>query len=107
MSLTRSIAKNTTIQIVGKSVSTLLGLIAVAIMTRALCLEKFGLYVTATGFLQFIGIFSDFGFTIITAKMLSEPEFEKTKLLNNLFTWRFLTALFFQGLAPFVILLFP
>ena len=107
MSLTRSIAKNTTIQIVGKSVSTLLGLIAVAIMTRALGVEKFGWYVTATGFLQFIGIFSDFGFTIITAKMLSEPEFEKRQLLNNLFTWRFITALFFQGLAPLLILLFP
>ena len=95
------------IQIIGKSASTLLGLVAVAIMTRALGVEKFGWYVTATGFLQFVGIFSDFGFTIITAKMLSEPEFDKTKLLNNLFTWRFLTALFFQGLAPLIILLFP
>jgi O-antigen/teichoic acid export membrane protein len=106
-SLTHSIAKNTTIQIVGKAVSTLLGLVAVAIMTRALGVEKFGWYVTATGFLQFVGIFSDFGFTIITAKMLSEPEFDKTRLLNNLFTWRFITALFFQGLAPLIILLFP
>jgi len=107
MSLTRSIAKNTTIQIVGKVISTLLGLVAVAIMTRALGVEKFGWYVTATGFLQFVGILSDFGFTIITAKMLSEPEFDKTKLLNNLFTWRFITALFFQLLAPLIILFFP
>ncbi len=107
MSLTKSIAKNTTIQIIGKSISTLLGLVAIGIMTRALGVEKFGWYVTATGFLQFVGIFSDFGFTAITAKMLSEPEFDKTKLLNNLFTWRFITALFFQGLAPLVILLFP
>ena len=107
MSLTRAIAKNTSVQIIGKTISTILGLIAIGIMTRALGVEKFGWYVTATGFLQFVGIFSDFGFTAITAKMLSEPEFDKTKLLNNLFTWRFLTALFFQGLAPLVILLFP
>ncbi len=107
MSLTRSIAKNTTIQIIGKVISTMLGLVAVGIMTRTLGVEKFGWYVTATGFLQFVGIFSDFGFTIITAKMLSEPEFDKTKLLNNLFTWRFITALFFQLLAPLVILFFP
>ena len=107
MSITKAIAKNTSIQIVGKVISTLLGLVAVGIMTRALGVEKFGWYVTATGFLQFIGIFSDFGFTIITAKMLSEPEFDKTKLLNNLFTWRFITALFFQLLAPLVILFFP
>jgi O-antigen/teichoic acid export membrane protein len=107
MSLTKAIAKNTLIQIIGKAISTLLGLLAVGIMTRTLGVEKFGWYVTATGFLQFVGIFSDFGFTAITAKMLSEPEFDKTKLLNNLFTWRFLTALFFQGLSPLVILLFP
>lgn len=107
MSITKSIAKNTTVQIVGKSISTALGLVAVGVMTRTLGIEQFGWYVTATGFLQFIGIFSDFGFTAITAKMLSEPDFDKTKLLNNLFTWRFLTALVFQGLAPFIILLFP
>src|SRR3989344_8613128 len=107
MSLTRAIAKNTSVQIIGKTISTVLGLVAIGIMTRALGVEKFGWYVTATGFLQFVGIFSDFGFTAITTKMLSEPEFDKTKLLNNLFTWRFLTALFFQGLAPLIILLFP
>lgn len=107
MSTTKSIAKNTTVQIVGKAISTTLGLVAVGIMTRTLGVEQFGWYVTATGFLQFIGIFSDFGFTAITAKMLSEPTFDKKRLLNNLFTWRFLTALIFQGLAPFIILLFP
>ncbi|MBI2038121.1 MAG: flippase [Candidatus Magasanikbacteria bacterium] len=107
MSTTKLIAKNTIVQVVGKAISTVLGLVAVGIMTRALGVEKFGWYVTATGFLQFIGIFSDFGFTAITAKMLSEPDLDKEKLLNNLFTWRFLTALFFQGLAPFIILLFP
>ncbi len=107
MSLARAIAKNTTIQIVGKAVNTLLGLVAVGIMTRALGVEKFGWYVTATGFLQFVGIFSDFGFTIITSKMLSEPEFDKSELLNNLFTWRFITAFFFQALAPLLILFFP
>ena len=107
MSLTKSIAKNTIIQIIGKAVSTLLGLVAVAIMTRALGAEKFGWYITATGFLQFVGIFSDFGFTVLTAKMLSEPEFDKPKLLNNLFSLRLLTAIFFQALAPLVFLFFP
>ncbi len=107
MSLKRVIAHNTLIQIVGKTISVLLGLLAVAIMTRSLGVEQFGWYVTAAGFLQFIGIFSDFGFTITTANMLSEPYFDKNKLLNNLFTWRFLTAFLFQGLAPILILLFP
>lgn len=107
MSLTQSIAKNTAVQIVGKAASTLLGLAAVAIMTRHLGVEKFGWYATATGWLQFVGIISDFGFTIITAKMLAEPNFDQQKLLNNLFTWRFITAFIFQALAPLVFLFFP
>ncbi len=107
MSLANNIAKNTTIQLIGKVASTLLGLAAVALMTRQLGVERFGWYITVTGFLQFIGIVSDFGFTVTTANMLSEPPFEKSKLLNTLFTWRLVTALFFQGLSPLLILFFP
>ena len=50
MSLKRVIAHNTLIQIVGKTISVLLGLLAVAIMTRSLGVEQFGWYVTAAGF---------------------------------------------------------
>ena len=107
MSQTKQIYQNTIVQLVGKIISTLLGLAAVAIMTRSLGVEKFGWYATATGFLQFIGIFCDFGFTVISANMLSRPEFEKKSLFNNLFTLRFITALLFQGLLPFSIIFFP
>jgi O-antigen/teichoic acid export membrane protein len=107
MTTTKKIAHNTAIQLVGKVISTVLGLIAVAIMTRTLGVEKFGWYVTATGFLQFIGIISDFGFTVTTANMLAEPAFDKSKLFNTLFTWRLITAFVFQAAAPFLILFFP
>ncbi len=107
MSLTRQIARNTTVQLLGKALSTLLGLGSVMIMTRALGVEQFGWYVTAVGFLQFIGILSDFGFTITTSSMLAEPRFDKNKLLHTIFTWRFFTALIFNGLAPLIILFFP
>ncbi len=107
MSLKRKIAYNTIIQLVGKSLSTLLGLLSVFIMTRTLGAEKFGWYTTAIGFLQFIGIFSDFGFTITTANMLSEPKFQTQKLLNTLFSWRLTSAIIFHGLAPLIFLFFP
>ena len=107
MSTARAIAQNTAIQISGKAVSTLLGLAAIAMMTRYLGVEKFGWYITAIGFLQFVGIFSDFGFIVSTAKMLSEPAFDKQKLFNNIFTWRLATTIFFNGLAVAVIWLFP
>lgn len=107
MSEIRKIAHNTAWQIGGKIVSTGLGLIAVAIMTRSLGVEQFGWYSTAVGFLQFIGIFTDFGFTVITSSMLSEPAHDKSKLLSNLFTWRMITALVTQGLVPLTIFFFP
>ncbi|MFA6486068.1 MAG: flippase [Candidatus Magasanikbacteria bacterium] len=99
MSTTRSIAVNTAVQIVGKGISTLLGLLAVGIMTRALGAEQFGYYATAIGFLQFFAILCDFGFIVNTAKLLSEPNFDKKSLLNNLFTWRLITAVVFQAIA--------
>ncbi|EKD44042.1 MAG: membrane protein, partial [uncultured bacterium] len=86
---------------------TILGLLTVLLMVRGLGAEKFGWYTTAIGFLQFVGILSDFGFTITTANMLAEPHFDKEKLLNTLFTWRLLTAAIFQGLSPLLFLLFP
>lgn len=104
---TRNIVLNTSAQLVGKAISTILGLGALAIMTRALRVEEYGWYSTAIGFLQFIGIFTDFGFTVVSTKMLSEPAFDKQELLNNLFTWRLLTALLFQGILPFTIIFFP
>lgn len=107
MTLKKQIAHNTLIQLVGKIFSTLLGLLTVFIMTRSLGLEQFGWYVTVVGFLQFVGIFSDFGFILTTANMLAEARFEQKKLLDTLFTWRLITAAVFQGAAPLLFLLFP
>ncbi len=107
MTIKRQIAHNTIIQLTGKVISTILGLLTIFLVIRSLGAEKFGWYTTAIGFLQFIGIFSDFGFTITTANMLAEPKFDKEKLLNNLFTIRIATAAFFQGIAPLIFLFFP
>lgn len=107
MSLARALAHNTAIQIIGKAFSTALGFLAFAILAHYLGTEKFGWYITATGFLQFIGVLIDFGFTVTTSNMLSEPLFDKTKLFNTIFTWRFLTAIISFGIAPIIILAFP
>ena len=107
MTLTRSLAHNTALQIVGKIISTIFGLVAIGIMTRTLGTEEFGWYATAAGWLQFIGILSDFGFTLVVSNLLSEPRFAKQTVLNTTFTWRMITAVLFQGLAPLVFLFFP
>jgi O-antigen/teichoic acid export membrane protein len=107
MSTTRKVAHNTLIQMGGKVISTLLGLIALGMLTRYLGKEQFGWYVTAISFLQFVGILIDFGLTPVTAQMMSEPRFDKKKLLQNLLGFRFTSAVFFLGLTPIVALLFP
>lgn len=107
MTLHQTLAKNTIQQLVGKAISTALGMVAVAIMTRYLGVEKFGWYVTAVGFLQFVGLISDFGFTVTTSNLLAEPTFAKRAVLETAFSWRFISALVFQLLAPLVFLLFP
>lgn len=107
MSTTKKIAHNTAIQMTGKAVSTLLGLFAIGMMTRYLGTEQFGWYVTAISFLQFIGIVIDFGLVPVTAQMMAEPRFDKTKLLQNLLGFRFLSALIFLGLAPLLVMFFP
>ena len=39
--------------------------------------------------------------------MMSEPRFDKTSLFENLLGFRFVTAVVFLGIAPFVALFFP
>ena len=107
MTLKRAIAHNSIIQITANLFSTILGLVAVAIMTRSLGAEKFGWYVTASSFMQFVGIFADFGFMLITSAMLSENKFTHNRILNTLFTWRLLTAFISYGTAIVLIWLFP
>lgn len=107
MTTTRNIAHNTAYQLTGKVLSTLLGVLALGMMTRYLGTEKFGWYITTISFLQFIGILIDFGLIPVTAQMMSEPEHNKTKLFQNLLGFRFVTAIIFLGIAPFIALLFP
>ena len=104
---TKKVAQNTIVQLIGKAISTLLGLLSIGLMTRYLGTEQFGWYVTAISFLQFVGILIDFGMTPVTAQMMSEPLYEKKKLFANLLTYRFVTALLFLSIAPLIALFFP
>lgn len=107
VSLTRQIAHNTLYQIIGKAVSTLLGLLAIGMMTRYLGTEQFGWYITVITFLQFVGILTDFGLVPVTSQMMSEPTHDKKELFKNLLGFRFVTAVVFLGIAPLIALFFP
>ncbi len=107
MRLSTKVAYNTIAQITSKVVTTVLGLVAVAIMTRTLGRYGFGQYTTIMTFLSFFGVLADLGLTLVTTRMISEPGVDKEKMVSNLFTLRFLSALVFLGLAPLVVFFFP
>jgi O-antigen/teichoic acid export membrane protein len=107
MSTERKLAINSIVQIGGKIASTLLGLVSIALMTRYLSTEQFGWYTTAISFLQFAGILTDFGLIPVTAQMLSDPKFERSRLLSTLFTFRFVTAIICFIITPCIALFFP
>lgn len=107
MSITVKIARNTIIQIAGKILATIFGLVTVALMTRYLGKEGFGQYTTIIAYLQFFGILADLGLSLTTVRMISKPDIDEDKIVSNIFTLRFFTALFFLGIAPLVVFFFP
>lgn len=107
MSRTAAIAKNTVVQAVGRTIGTILGLLTLGLMTRYLGAAGYGAFTTVTSFLQFFGILVDFGLSLTTVAMLSEPGADRDKISSNIFTLRVVSAAIFFGLAPIVVLLFP
>ncbi|MFA5644102.1 MAG: flippase [Patescibacteria group bacterium] len=107
MELKRKIAQNTIIQIVGKIIATLLGVMALAIMTRYLGTAGFGEYSTIITFVSFFAMSADLGLTLISAQMISNPNEDQNKILSNLFSLRLVSALILLGLAPIFVLFFP
>lgn len=107
MSLKTKIAYNTAVQITSKAISTILGLLTVGIMTRYLGQEGFGQYTTIITFLSFFGILADFGLTLVTTQMISQPGADQNKILSNLFSLRLLSALIFLGASPIIVLFSP
>jgi len=107
MSLTQKVARNTLIQFSGKIISTIIGVITIAIMTRYLGQIGFGQYSTITAYLQFFAILVDMGLSITVVRLISDPQYDQQKIINNIFSLRFFSALIFLGLAPLIVIFFP
>ncbi len=93
MSLAHSIAKNVLLQYISRVIGTALGLATLSILTYYLGDEGYGQFTVAASYLQFIGTLVDFGLTITTIRMLSEPGADERKILGNLVALRLITAI--------------
>ncbi|MFA6417149.1 MAG: flippase [Patescibacteria group bacterium] len=109
MSLSRKIAHNTIIQMVGKIVSTVLGLFSLALITRYLGQTGFGEYTTIITFLTIFAVMADFGLTLVTVQMISgvDDKIREAKILNNLFSFRLLSVIALLALSPLVLFFMP
>lgn len=100
MTLLKAVAHNTLTQVIGKAVSTVLGVAVVFLVTRALGPSGYGEYTTVITFLSFFGIVADLGLTLITAQMISERGADERRIVGTIFSFRALTALVAYGVAP-------
>jgi O-antigen/teichoic acid export membrane protein len=109
MNLSRKIAHNTIIQMVGKIISTVLGLFSLALITRYLGQTGFGEYTTIITFLTIFAVIADFGITLVTVQMIScvDDKKREEKILNNLFSFRLISVIAFLALSPLVLLFMP
>lgn len=106
MSLSRSIAKNTVIQVAGKLLGTVLALIAAGLILRYLSETDFGKYTTIMAFLQMFGIFMDFGLYIVLIKRISGLQIPEdgsvatSEDANTIFSLRVLSGIVVLSIAP-------
>ncbi|TAL50737.1 flippase [Patescibacteria group bacterium] len=107
MTTARSIASNFSVQLLGKIVSILIGLVSVAILTRALGISAFGEFTTATTYLQLFGVVVDFGLTLTLIVMISKPGIDEARIVGNFFGLRLVTGFILFSLAPLLVLVFP
>lgn len=94
-SIGQALAVNTVVQIIGKVVSTAIGVVVVGLLTRHLGQEGFGKYSTANAFLQVFAILMDLGLNVLLVQMLGEhsgDEKEENRIVSALFTLRVVMA---------------
>jgi O-antigen/teichoic acid export membrane protein len=107
MTTARSIASNFSVQLIGKVLSVLVGLISVAIITRVLGTSAFGEYTTATTYLQLFGVVVDFGLTLTLIVMISKPGIDEERVVGNFFGLRLVSGFLLFSLAPLLVLGLP
>lgn len=107
MASSKSIASNFSIQLIGKIVSVLIGLVTVAVITRTLGTHAFGEYTTAITYLQMFGVVVDFGLTLTLIVMISETGVDEERVVGNFFGLRLLSGFFLFSLAPLTVLALP
>lgn len=107
MNSTIAIARTTIIQIIGKAVAVLIGVVTVSIILRYLGQAGFGYFTTALAFMTMAATMADLGLSMIALRELSADPTQEQKIFNNIFTYRLLSSGLILALAGGLVFLFP
>lgn len=96
MSISKKLAMNSLVQIGGKIVSMVIGLITIKILTVELGVEGFGGYTIILNFLLIFGIIADLGLYIVLTQEIATKNISKNNHdVSNIFTLRTIAAITF------------
>ncbi len=83
MSLTHRVASNVLIQVLGKGLTTAIGLVIVGLLTRHLGVAGYGDFTTIFAYVAFFAVLADMGFYVVLLRELSQPKADEARLLGN------------------------
>lgn len=107
MSLTKKVAYNTIIQLVGKVITTAISLVLIASITRYLGVNGYGQYTTIFAYVSFWAVLADFGFFLILVREISKTGAQVDKIFNNIVTLRGLLGIIVFSLVALTAFLIP
>jgi len=103
----KSIALHTGIQVGGRAVSVVFGILTLGILTRYLGTEYFGWYTTATTYMQIFAIVVDLGITLTLLQLIAEFPEKSEVVVGTIFTLRVASAAIVLGIAPIAAFFLP
>lgn len=107
MSIGQKIASNTVTTVSGRILSSLLGFVSIAIMSRYLGKEGFGDYNIALVFLYIILAVSDLGLYSILSREISKPGSDEKKIIGGVLGLRLVSVILFFVFAFIVLYFLP
>lgn len=107
--IANKIFSNTLWQTIIRLINIFIGIFSLALITRILGTTGFGYYTTSYAFVHMVMIMADLGLYLVLLREISSVKEKKdeSKIINNIFTIRFFSALFILLLTPAMVQLFP
>lgn len=102
MSLSKKILSNTFWQILGRLITSLIGIFSIKLITNYLPTETFGQYTTIYEYIGFFAIAADFGLYTIGVREMAEEKDDQEFILGNLISLRLILITISLGTALIV-----